>query len=46
MYSKIGLITENFISNYQPPFFKLTQLAYLSQKNLGEHQLLVILYEP
>ena len=36
---KIGFITEMFIPNYQLLFFKLTQLAQLSQKNLGKPRL-------
>ena len=36
---KIGLVTEMFIPNYQLLFFKLTQLAQLSQKNLGKSRL-------
>ena len=33
---KTGLVTENCIRNHQLLFFKLTQLAQLSQKNLGK----------
>ena len=38
----MGLVTEIFIPNYQPLFFKLTQLAQLSQKNLGKPRLLFL----
>ena len=37
---KIGLVTGIFIPNHQSLFFKLTQLAKLSQKNLGKPGLL------
>ena len=36
---KIGLVIEMFIPNYQSLFFKLTQLAQLSEKNLGKPQI-------
>ena len=34
------IVTENFVPNYQSLFFKLTQLAKLSQKNLGKPRLI------
>ena len=39
---KIGLVTEMLILNYQLLFFKLTQLAQLSQKNLGKPRISVL----
>ena len=41
IYSKKGLVTEMVIPNYQSLFFKLTQLAQLSQKDLGKPRLIV-----
>ena len=39
---KVGLVTEIIIPNYQSSFFKLTQLAKMSQKNIGKPQLFIV----